>query len=97
MAFEWSQGEIMIIQAISIKTIGGNPLFEDLSCQIEAGENCLSRYQRNWQINLLQILTGREGVDSGVISRKRLKDRDGRTRTYSFRSDRQPLLAPFCR
>ena len=30
--------EIMIIQAISIKTIGGNPLFEDLSCQIEAGE-----------------------------------------------------------
>ncbi len=48
----------MIIQAISIKkTIGGNPLFEDLSCQIEAGEkNCLSRYQRNWQINLFTNL-----------------------------------------
>lgn len=90
----------MIIQAISIKkTIGGNPLFEDLSCQIEAGEKiALVGINGTGKSTFLQILTGREGVDSGVISRKkRLKDRDGRTRTYSFRSDRQPLLAPFCR
>ncbi len=84
----------MIIQAISIKkTIGGNPLFEDLSCQIEAGEKiALVGINGTGKSTFLQILTGREGVDSGVISRKKgLKDRDGRTRTYSFRSDRQPL------
>ena len=75
----------MIIQAISIKkTIGGNPLFEDLSCQIEAGEKiALVGINGTGKSTFLQILTGR--------------DRDGRTRTYSFRSNRQPLLAPFCR
>lgn len=63
----------MIIQAISIKkTIGGNPLFEDLSCQIEAGEKiALVGINGTGKSTFLQILTGREGVDSGVISRKK--------------------------
>ncbi|ELB59938.1 TPA: ribosomal protection-like ABC-F family protein [Enterococcus faecium] len=63
----------MIIQEISIKkTIGGNPLFEDLSCQIEAGEKiALVGINGTGKSTFLQILTGREGVDSGIISRKK--------------------------
>ncbi|MRW25093.1 ATP-binding cassette domain-containing protein, partial [Staphylococcus aureus] len=63
----------MIIQSISIKkTIGGNPLFEDLSCQIAAGEKiALVGINGTGKSTFLQILTGREGVDSGVISRKK--------------------------
>ena len=49
----------MIIQAISIKkTIGGNPLFEDLSCQIEAGEKiALVGINGTGKSTFLQILT----------------------------------------
>ncbi len=63
----------MIIQAIAIKkTIGGNPLFEELSCQIEAGEKiALVGINGTGKSTFLQILTGSEGVDSGVISRQK--------------------------
>lgn len=63
----------MIIQAIAIKkTIGGNPLFEELSCQIEAGEKiALVGINGTGKSTFLQILTGAEGVDSGVISRQK--------------------------
>ncbi|WP_426069757.1 ATP-binding cassette domain-containing protein, partial [Escherichia coli] len=54
------------------KTLGGNPLFEDLSCQIEAGEKiALVGINGTGKSTFLQILTGREVVDSGVISRKK--------------------------
>ncbi len=54
----------MIIQAIAIKkTIGGNPLFEELSCQIEAGEKiALVGINGTGKSTFLQILTGAEGV-----------------------------------
>lgn len=63
----------MIIQAIAIKkTIGGNPLFEELACQIEAGEKiALVGINGTGKSTFLQILTGSEGVDSGVISRQK--------------------------
>lgn len=59
----------MIIQEISIKkTIGGNPLFEDLSCQIEAGEKiALVGINGTGKSTFLQILTGRE-VSTAVLS-----------------------------